>query len=291
MYQHVTTLTLLTSALLSFTAHGAAESNGPWDWLEGEFTNYQQTIAEPELGQLPVRYSVTRVASDDQDTVTLVSRQYYLFDETRALRQRVYQFSGRREGWVQRTYSVAIEADVEDSNQWSEVTGCSMQWQETDQGYAGHTNPSQCFFVVGEEEDRVSIHSTIYATDDGVTVADTVSSNADSDAYESSITTEFRRMTYYVDSIEFRPTTSDDWRDVELVRSVHDQGGRVGLIEAGSKLELRYQVEVLRDGGEVEFRLFDITRQEVIYSNRVEASVGVIEYESASLRIRLEPRP
>lgn len=98
-------------------------------------------------------------------------------------------------------------------------------------------------------------------------------------------------MTYYVDSIEFRPTTSDDWRDVELVRSVHDQGGRVGLIEAGSKLELRYQVEVLRDGGEVEFRLFDITRQEVIYSNRVEASVGVIEYESASLRIRLEPRP
>lgn len=290
MYQLATTLTLLVTILLSLTAQAAANPSGPWQWLQGEFTNYQQTLAEPEQGHLPLRYSLTMLANEANDGVLMVSRQYYLFDPSTPLRQRVYQFTERRDGWRQQIYDVAID-DLDNAAAWTEVAGCHMQWERTATGYVGQTNPARCFFVVAEQDTRIAVHSTMRLTKDSVSVADVVSATTEIISDSATVATEFQRMTYYDDTILFRPTPDDDWREVSAVHATHDQGGRVGLIDTQSGLELRYQIELIRDGSEVELNLYDVTRQEVVYQTRAQAKEGVLEYESASLRLRLKPRP
>lgn len=290
MYQLATTLTLLVTILLSFTAHAASNPSGPWDWLQGEFTNYQQTLAEPEHGHLPLRYSLTMLPNEANDSVLMVSRQYYLFDPSAPLRQRVYQFTERRDGWRQRIFEVAGD-DLDSPETWTEVSGCHMQWETTATGYLGQTNPARCFFVVAEQEARIAVHSTMRLTEDSVSVADIVSATTEVISESATVATDFRRMTYYDDAISFRPTVDDDWREVRAVHAIHDQGGRVGLIDTQSGLELRYQLELISDSNEVELSLYDVTRQEVVYQTRAQAKEGVLEYESGSLRLRLKPRP
>lgn len=290
MYQLATTLTLLVTLLLSVTAQAAPQQSGPWTWLQGEFTNYQQTLEEPEQGHLPLRYSLSMLADEANEGVLMVSRQYYLFDPTTPLRQRVYQFTQRRDGWRQRIYDVAA-GDLERPEAWTEVSGCQMDWKETANGYVGNTNPARCFFMVTEQETRIAVHSTMRVTKDSVAVADTISATTEAISESATVATQFERMTYYDDAILFRPTVDDEWREVEVAHAIHDQGIRVGLIDTQSGLDLRYQIELLRDGDSVQLSIYDVTRQEVVYQTRSQGSDGTLDYESNSLRVRLKPRP
>lgn len=298
MYQLATTLTLLSLVLLTLCTQAKAETEGPWDLLQGEFTNYQQTIAEPEQGYLPIRYTLTRMnamSSDTNGSVEILSRQYYLFDPSTPIRQRVYQFTERRGGWRQRVYDVDIEHDIDDLAAWQEITGCSMRWEANTNGYVGRTNPARCFFEVDALNTRVSISSQAELSEDRLILSDRLvfagEANGEKSIDESSAVTEFQRMTYYDHEISFRPGSDQEWRRVEPIHAIHDQGGRIGLIEFDSELELRYQLEVIRDGDNVQLSLFDLTRQAVVYETQAKAKEGSLDYTSESLQIRLKPRP
>ena len=291
MYQFATTVTLLSLVLLTLCMPAKASDAGPWNILQGEFTNYQQTLAEPELGNLPIRYTLTLMPGATNDNVEVLSRQYYLFDPTTPLRQRVYQFANRRDGWRQRVFAVDVNESADNLAAWQEVTGCSMHWQAKEGGYVGRTNPARCFFEVAALDTRVTIASQSEVFEDRILLTDRLTYQGEASAEASIAMTEFRRMTYYDHQISFRPSAGQEWRRVEPIRAIHDQGGRVGLIEFESELELRYQLELTRDGDIVYLRLFDITRQSVVYEAQAKAKEEPLEYTSDSLQIRLKPRP
>ena len=299
MYILTTTLTLLVTILLSLTAHATSGLNGPWVWLEGDFTNYQQTLAEPEMGHLPLRYSLTLLTNNNNEAikaignskgVLMLSQHYYLFDPSTPLRQRVFQFTEQGEGWRQRIFEVA-PGELGRPDAWTEITGCRMRWKKTVSGFLGETNPARCFFVVTEQNTRIAVHSTMRMTKDSVAVADVISATTDVISESTTVATQFQRMTYYDSAITFRPTTDDEWREVKAVHAIHDQGVRVGLVDTQSGLELRYQLEVLREGDEVQFSLYDVTRRDVVYQTSVPSEAGIIDYATENLRIRLKPRP
>lgn len=286
------TLTRPGLALASDTDEGVA----PWQWLVGEFTNYQHTLREPEQGLTPTVYKVQVVDQNDNGSVTLLSQQFYLFNQQQPLRQRIYQFSERRRGWRQHVYEVAADArgaELENSENWQRLTGCQLDWRLEGTRFEGATDASRCYFVLQDKDVRVGIASRTYLYPDRVEVSDTFRAEPEvlAELESHQVQTNYARMTYYDAKVSYRPNRGQDWLDVVLSDDLHDQGGRMGLIESSSELELRFQFELVRSDDELTFRVFDITRQQHVHEARYEDGVDSIEYESDMLQVRLKPRP
>ncbi|MCL5049822.1 CpcT/CpeT family chromophore lyase [Aliidiomarina maris] len=288
-------VTILGTILLSTGASAGQSEPAPWHWLEGNFSNYQYTVSNPEAGYSPVLFTFTNLEHNDDDDVLVLAQQFHLFDQTLPLRQQILRFTPRRQGWRQEVYDLEPElllGDVLDEDNWQHLAGCRYEWRKEGEEFIGATDPGRCFFVVQGQDVRVGVATTMRLSRNNLWVDDTLVADeaflAARDA--SDIRTHFQRLTYFAGEIQYRPRHDSEWQQVELANDLHDQGTLIGLIDPSSGLELRYQLELVREHDYVQLKIYDITRQDYIHS--VEHPLGqVIQFESANLTFELAPLP
>lgn len=273
-----------------------SEQTQPWQWMLGVHSNYQYTLRNPESASTPLIYRMQLIEESEVEGVLLLSQQAYLFDPDSPLRQRVYQFIERRQGWVQHIFEVDAELDLaqlSDPESWQPLHGCSIYWTQQDDHFVAENNPSNCYFFVEDSGERVAVSSEITLYPDYFALNDhfVVTDEEDNDGHEQQVHTEYQRTTFYDVEVSYSALNNDEWEPAATVMQIHDQGVRSGLVLQESGLELRYQIELKRELDELRFTIHDMSRNNVVHEDVFAHDEAVIEYSSERLQLRIKPRP
>ena len=268
----------------------------PWQWMVGVHSNYQYTLRNPESVATPLIYRMHVIDGSGAEGVVVLSEQAYLFDPELPLRSRIYQFIERRQGWVQHVFELNPELTASqqtDPEYWQPLHGCSIRWTYTGDHFVGTNSPRDCYFLLEDSAQRVAVSSEVSLFPDYFSLEDSfvVSDQDGVMEAEEYVHTEYQRTTFYDVQASYSALNNDQWEPARMSADLHDQGFRTGLVLQGSGLELRYQIELKRELGEVRFMLHDISRNSVIHDEVFAHDVDTIEYSSDRLQLRMKPRP
>lgn len=268
------------------------EQPQPWEWMLGVHSNYQYTL---DNAQSPLVLRVRLIEEADTDGVVLLSSYADFSKPAQIVRHRVHQFVERRNGWAQHIFEVPTElTDSQLSNpvHWQPLHGCSLQWTQKHDHFVASNNPKQCYFLRQATEQRIAVTSEISLFPDNFVLKDhlAVHDLENNTVTEENILTEYQRTMFYAVEASYS-THANQWQDVVTSVQLHDQGVRSGLVLQASGLELRYQVELQREGAELRFMLHDISRNAVIHEQTFPHDIDVIEYSSGQLQLRIKPHP
>lgn len=269
-----------------------SEQPRPWEWMLGVHSNYQYTLDHPQNALVN---RVRLIEAVDTEGVVLLSSYADLSQPDTVVRHRVYQFINNRKGWVQHTFELPTEvtgSQLSDPTHWQRLHGCSLQWKYKDNHFVAHNNPKQCYFLRQETKQRIAVSSEVYLFRDHFTLQDQLQIHdlENNVVSEENILTDYQRTRFYAIEASYS-TQENEWQDVVTSVQLHDQGARSGLVLKDSGLELRYQVELRRDGGKLKFMIHDISRDTVIHEQSFAADIDVFDYASDRLRLRIKPHP
>lgn len=262
-------------------------------WLTGDFTNYQDTIEAPEDVALPVFYSIKTIHGEKLNQPTFVTTQTYLFADEGVPRKQILALSEWRGGWRQSVYEIdpkLSEQEVVDPSNWQRLDGCRIQWRWHDGYYQGTRDSKRCYFILEETGERVGVGANLILSQLALRIEEVLESPGQAPlllANDLSIN-NFHRMTYYEADVQYRVNTQDNWATAEPVKAVHDQGPRVGLVVEESGLELRYQFLLRREGEEVHFEVYDLSRNRMVHE-QVFSHSDAVEFISDDFKVRLRP--
>lgn len=260
-------------------------------WLQGQFTNYQQSLQNPQQAVAPLLYVVSTLPGQEGEGLLLSSEQMFLFNPDQKLRTQVYELhTGRGETVEQQFYHVSGAPQQRDN--WQPLHGCEVDWRWQGDHYTGTRDEKRCYFYNQETGSKVALKSQLkltrntFATTDWAYAAD--GTLLLGDAFNSHLV--LQRMRFFDANIEYRAPGSEDWQKVDPTHDIHDQGVRVRLQLPESNLELRYQLELVRQGEQRVLRVFQGNRAQPV--KRLEAPVDSeqLELSMEQLRIRLTPR-
>jgi hypothetical protein len=288
---------LCSSAWLLTTSTAAAEFSPSEhqarvaDWLKGQFTNYQQTIQTPEEAVSPLLYEVKKLKRTEDDHLLLSSRQMFLFNRAQPLRTQVYEIQQGRGGHLEQHFYHVSES-LQQRETWQPLHGCAVEWRWHGDHYKGARDEDSCYFYNQENGRKIALKSQLTLTantlstmdwaytEDGTLVLD--------DAFNSHMV--LQRMRFFDAEIAYKAPGSDTWQKVEPTHDIHDQGVRVRLQLPENDLELRYQLELVRQGEQRVLRIYQGNQARP--AERVEVSVDAqqLEFEMGQLRVRLTPR-
>lgn len=296
MLRFLLLLVLAVAGITPFTVFAEElEKPQPWQWMLGVHSNYQYTLANPDKASTPLLYRVRLIDKADTEGVVLLSSHADFFKPDVVLRQRLYQFIERRNGWVQHIFEVPHDltnTQLSDPVNWQPLHGCSIQWTQKSEHFVASNNSKRCYFLLQGTGQRIAVTSEVRLFPDHFVLKDhlAVTDLESHVVTEENIQTEYQRTMFY--DVQASYSAHDNqWQDVVTTVGLHDQGVRSGLELQASGLELRYQIELQREGAEVKFMLHDISLDAVIHEETFAHNIDVIEYSSERLQLKIKPRP
>lgn len=292
----VTGILCSSAWLVSFVAGAEAMSASEHraqiaDWLQGQFTNYQQSLQNPEEAVSPLLYVVEPVPQQEDEGVLLSSQQMFLFNPDQQLRTQMYELNTQGGEVVEQRF-YHVNGDPEQRDNWQPLHGCEVHWRWQGDHYTGKRDEQRCYFYNQDTGKKVALKSQLkltrntfsttdwaYAADGTLLLGDTFNSHL-----------VLQRMRFFDADIEYRAPGSDSWQAVHPTHEIHDQGVRVRLQLPDSDLELRYQLELVRQGEQRVLRIYQGNQAQP--AKRLEAPVDSeqLEVSMEQLRIRLTPR-
>lgn len=267
-------------------------------WLSGAFTNYQQTLQQPEKPLTPLYFHIEPLDTEALDGHVLLSEQAHLFEPDRVLRRQIFHVERTRRGWQQSVYNVdpsLAKADLTKPDLWQPLHGCDIRWQWRGEQFVGERDSQRCYFYQQTSGEKIGLYSQLHLNPNRLSIAEQAfwadGTPILPDAESSPTGThEYRRMEFYNATVQYRAPGTDTWRDAELLGELHDQGVRVGLHLPDQQQELRYQLSLRQQGQLVEFALFDMNGMETVHTQHVARGEG-LAYESDYLRIEITVQP
>lgn len=261
------------------------------DWLQGQFTNYQQSIQNPELAVSPLLYIVEPLPNEEDERLLLSSQQMFLFNQDQLLRTQVYELQTRGKDVIeQRFYHVSENIEARES--WQQLHGCAVRWRWNGEHYVGARDENRCYFYNQENGHKVALKSQLKLTSSTFSTIDWAYAEDGTllldDAFNSQLV--LQRMRYFDADIEYRAPGSEEWQPVQATHDIHDQGVRVRLQLPESDLELRYQLELLREGEQRVLRIYQGNQAQPVERVEVSADTQQLEFTMQQLRVRLQLR-
>ncbi|MGX5914580.1 CpcT/CpeT family chromophore lyase [Aliidiomarina sp. Khilg15.8] len=261
------------------------------EWLQGQFTNYQQSIQNPEQAVSPLLYQVERLKRQGDEGVLLSSQQMFLFNQEQLLRTQVYQLQTRGSNVVEQRF-FHVSGDIENRQDWHQLHGCAVRWRWKGDHYAGARNEDRCYFYNQENGRKIALKSQLKLTPNTYSTIDWAYSEDGTllldDAFNSQLV--LQRMRFFDADIEYKAPGSDSWQRVHTTHEVHDQGVRVRLQLPESDLELRYQLELVREGEQRVLRIYQGNQAQPVERVQVPVDAQQLEFTMEQLRVRLTPR-
>lgn len=275
------------AALLATSYAAAAEDSALLiQWLQGDFTNYQQTLAEPEHAITPVLHRVTELDIEYADGTPLLVEQFSLFDQSEALRTQVYVIEQTRQGVRQHVYEVAGDPAYRDN--WQALYGCRIDWRWQEDSWLGQRDPARCYFYDQNSQAKIGLGAELRLSDMQFSVRDMVQYPDNVPFIMSGLEGYYmyERMQYASVDVEYKAAGTSQWVQAEPLTIIHDQGIRAGFRLADSELELRYQIELSRADGEHQVQLFHMHETAPVEEVQGYLADGLL-IETDSIRVRL----
>ncbi|WP_126797537.1 CpcT/CpeT family chromophore lyase [Aliidiomarina soli] len=285
-------MTILSGLAISASA-AEGDTQKLLAWFAGDFTNYQQTIHQPEQSLTPVIKRIEPLDYAEQGHAFL-SEQAYLFEPDQVIRRQIYLLERVRGGWRQAVFNVETElgaAELADPSNWQASYGCEVNWRWRNGEFEGERNHQRCYFYRSSDGQKVSLSSQLRLSENALTITEQAFLATNTPLLRSDLagTHHYARMQYYDAQVEYRAPGTDRWRQAELIGVLHNQGARVGIRLSEQQQELRYQFAVTTGGEQAEFALYDLNGMETVHQEHVAVN-DVIEYQSDYLKIELTPR-
>lgn len=256
------------------------------EWLVGDFTNYQQTLAEPEQALVPVVHRVRDIDLEHSDGTPLLVEQFALFEQTNVLRTQVHVIEPVRQGYRQHVYD--IDGDPLNENNWQVLHGCRIDWQWQNDSWLGKRDPRRCYFYDRDSQVRVGLGAEVVLSETMFSVQDSIQYADGTPLMTDDVNGHYQyaRMQYAIADVEYKAPGTSEWLNAEPLSTIHDQGVRVGFKLADSDLELRYQLELTRIDDTHQVQLFHMHEAGAL--EQIEGQLAdVIEIETDTLRVRL----